>query len=152
MTFGRLSAAGLKFNAPKCSFGLNETPYLGCVITREGIKPNPKKVQGIMDLWQLATTKEVQALISMVHWYRDMWPRRSHILDPLTEADSGPKGRKILWNEDLERYFKELNCVVSAETDLSYPDWKPLFTVQTDDYDKQLGAVIIHNNKTIAFL
>ena len=48
--FGRLSTAGLKFNAPKCSFWLKETPYLGYVITREGIKPGPKKVQGIIDL------------------------------------------------------------------------------------------------------
>ena len=32
--FCRLHAAGLKFNAPKCRFGLNKIPYLGCVITR----------------------------------------------------------------------------------------------------------------------
>ena len=32
--FGRLFASGLKFNAPKCRFGLNKIPYLGCVITR----------------------------------------------------------------------------------------------------------------------
>ena len=34
--FGRLRAAGLKVNAPKCSFGLKDIPYLGYVITREG--------------------------------------------------------------------------------------------------------------------
>ena len=32
--FGRLRAAGLKVNAPKCSFGLKYIPYLGHVITR----------------------------------------------------------------------------------------------------------------------
>ena len=48
--FRRLRAAGLKDNAPKCSFGLKYIPYLGYVITREGIKPDLKKVQGIMDL------------------------------------------------------------------------------------------------------
>ena len=42
--FDRLRAAGLKVNAPRCSFGLKEIPYLGYVITREGIKPYPKKV------------------------------------------------------------------------------------------------------------
>ena len=36
--FGRLRAAGLKVNDPKCSSGLKEIPYLGYVITREGIK------------------------------------------------------------------------------------------------------------------
>ena len=42
--FGRLRAAGLKVNAPKCSFGLKEINYLCYVITREGIKPDPKKL------------------------------------------------------------------------------------------------------------
>ena len=32
--FGRMRAAGLKVNAPKCSLGLKEIPYLGYVITR----------------------------------------------------------------------------------------------------------------------
>ena len=78
-----------------------------------------------------------------------MWPRRSHVLAPLKEAASGPKGRKILWNDALESYFKELNHMVSAEILLSYPDWKLTFTVYNDASDKQLGAVIIHNNKPI---
>ena len=41
--------------------------------------------------------------------------------------------------------------MVSSETLLSYPYWKLLFTVHTDDYDKQLGPVIVQNNKSIAF-
>ena len=41
--------------------------------------------------------------------------------------------------------------MVSAETLLSYPDWKLTFPVHTDASDKQLGTVIIHNNKYIAF-
>ena len=43
--FDRLRATGLKVNAPKCSFGLKENTYLGYFITREGIKPDLKKVQ-----------------------------------------------------------------------------------------------------------
>ena len=50
MIFGRFCAEGLKVNAPKCSFGLKGITYLCYVITREGIKPDPKKLQVIMDL------------------------------------------------------------------------------------------------------
>ena len=41
--FRRLRAAALKVNLPKCSFGFKDVPYLGYVITREGIKPDLKK-------------------------------------------------------------------------------------------------------------
>ena len=68
--FGRFRAAGLKINSPKCSFGLKDIPYLGYIITREGIKPDPKKVQEIMDIGRPATSTEAKALISMVQFYR----------------------------------------------------------------------------------
>ena len=124
MIFGRLCAAGLKVNTPKCSFGLKEITYLGYVMTREVVEPDSKKVQGIMDTRRLATTTEAPALIGMVQYYRDIWTRRSHVLAPLKEADNGPKGRRILWNDALESYFKELKCMGSADKLLSYPDWK----------------------------
>ena len=41
--------------------------------------------------------------------------------------------------------------MVFSETLLSYPYWKIPFTVHTDVSDKQLDAVIIQNNKPIAF-
>ena len=114
--FGRLQAAGLKVNAPKYSFGLKEIPYLGYAITWEIIKPDPKKLQGIMDLGRTNTMAEAQALTRMVQYYRDMWPMQSHILAPMAEAASDPKSEKILWNDALEDSFKELKCMVSSET------------------------------------
>ena len=63
-------------------------------MTREVIKPNPNKLQGVTDLFRPSTTTEAQALIGMVQYYMDMWTRRYHILSPLTEAASVPKGRK----------------------------------------------------------
>jgi hypothetical protein len=48
--FDRIKKAGLKVKADKCSFGLSQISYLGYIISREGIKPDPKKIQGIMDM------------------------------------------------------------------------------------------------------
>ena len=66
-----------------------------------------------MDLVRPATTTEARALLGMVQYYRDMWPRRSHVLDPMTEAAIGPKDGKILWNDALESSFKELKHMCS---------------------------------------
>ncbi len=46
----RLRRTGLKVNAAKCCFCTTETEYLCYVLTREDIKPQPKKVQAILAL------------------------------------------------------------------------------------------------------
>ena len=149
--FSRIQKAGLKINAKKCSFGLKEIPYLGYVITRQGVKPDPKMIQGIMDIERPKTTTNIKSLISMVQYYQDMWKSRSHVIAPLTEASTGPKGSKIKWTEALEHSLTKLKEMVSADTLLNYPDWTIPFTIHTDASDKQLGAVISQNGKPIAF-
>ena len=104
-----------------------------------------------MDLRRPSTTTEARVLIEMLDYYKDMWPRRSHILAPLKEAASSPKGRNILWNYALEISFKELKRMVSGENLLNYLDWTIKFAVHTDTFDKDLGFVISQNNKHISF-
>ncbi len=48
--FIRLRNAGLKINATNSVFCAQETEYLGYILTRNGIKPQPKKVQAILAL------------------------------------------------------------------------------------------------------
>ena len=74
---------------------------------------------------------------------------QTHILSPLTEADSDPKSRKLICNYAQEDSFTELECMVSDETLLSYPYLTIPFMVHTDVSDKQLGAAISQNNKPI---
>ena len=145
-----MRAAGLKFNDLKFILGIKEIPYLAYVETWEGIKSDMGKLQGIVDIRRPSTTTEVRALIGVVQYYRFICPRWSHILSPITKADSGPKGRKVLWNNALEESFKKLKRMVSAKTLLSYPDWNIPFMVHTYDSDKELGDVISQNNKPIS--
>ena len=94
---------------------------------------------------------EAQALIIMVYYYRDMCPRKSHILYPMKEATSGPKHQKIHWNDVLVKLFKELKHRVFDENLLNYKDWNINLTVHTYASDKNFGFVIIQNNKPIDF-
>ena len=82
------------------------------------------KVQGIMDLRWPKSTTEVWALIAVVQYYRYMCLSRFHVLAPLKEANSGPKGRKMPCNDELETVFKELKYMVSTEILLNYPYWE----------------------------
>ena len=130
---------------------LNEIDYLGYLVTPDGVKPNPKKIKAIQALERPTTVTEVRRLIRMVQYYRDLWPRRSHILHPFTAISSGKKGTKIKWTPELEDSFHEIKKMVCKETLLNYPDWSQPFDIHTDASDYQLGAVISQKGKPIEF-
>ena len=144
--FRRFYKAGLKVNAAKCSFGLKEIPYLGYIISVDGVKPDPKKIQGIIDLTKPQTVKEMKSLIGAIQFYKDMWKSRSHILLPLIKASSGKQGKtKIKWTPIMDEAFIQTKRMISQEVFLTYPDWSVPFHVHTDASDKQLGAAISQN-------
>ena len=55
----------------------------------------------------------------------------------MTEADAGPKGGQIFWNDALEESFKELKFMVYTYNLFNDPDLKMTFNLHTDDYGKQ---------------
>ena len=81
-----------------------------------------------------------------------MWTSWSHILSPLTEGDSRPKGINIILNDALQESFKGLMFMIFVATSFSCPDWKIPFMVPTIVSDKHLGGVISRNDKPIALL
>jgi hypothetical protein len=81
----RLCDAGLKVNEAKSLFCAHEIEYLGYILTREGIKPQPKKVQAIFVLRPPNNVKKLRHFLGMVQYYRDMWARCGEMLAPLTD-------------------------------------------------------------------
>jgi hypothetical protein len=84
MVLTRLRDAGLRINARKSFFCAIETEYLGYILTRTGIKPQPKKVQAILAITPPKQVKDLRKFLGMVQYYRDLWARRSEMLAPLT--------------------------------------------------------------------
>ncbi|GKA37339.1 reverse transcriptase domain-containing protein [Tanacetum coccineum] len=61
-TFDNLRKVNMKLNPKKCSFGVNEGKFLGCMVTSEGIRANPKKTKAVADMQSPKTLKEMQSL------------------------------------------------------------------------------------------
>ena len=58
--------------------------YLGLWLTRDGVKPINRKIEAITNMAPTNYRKEVRKLIGVINYYRNMWPRQSHTLAPLT--------------------------------------------------------------------
>ena len=79
-----LQEVDLKDNAPESKFCAKETEYLGYILTKDGIKPQPNKVQAILALTPPKGVKDLHRFLGMVQYYRDLWARCSKMLAPLT--------------------------------------------------------------------
>jgi hypothetical protein len=133
----------------KCYFGESKIHYLGYEITRDGIQPQPKKVEAILKLSPPKTKRQLRYFLGMISHYRDMWQKRSHMLAPLTGLVIPIVRYK--WGPEQQKAFDEIKQKVSQETLLAFPDCEKEFHVYTDASNKQLGAVIMQGGKPIAF-
>ena len=46
----RCKNKGIKLNKVKCKFHLSEVSFMGHVISAEGLKPDPAKIQGVQEM------------------------------------------------------------------------------------------------------
>ncbi len=158
----RLRDAGLKVNAAKSLFCAHEIEYLGFILTREGIKPQPKKVQAILVLNPPYNVKELRHFLGMVQYYRDMWARRSEMPAPLTDLVGECREKKTTrmnktkkkpwrWDPIHQQAFDNLKAAIAKDTVLAYPEFLKPFEIYMDTTSTQLGAMITQDNRLIAF-
>ena len=80
-----------------------EVPFLGHVISAEGISIDPSKVQDVLD-WEAPTSvHEIRSFLGLAGYYRRFIPEFSKIAKPMTELLK--KGVKIYWSNHCEEAF-----------------------------------------------
>jgi len=145
----RLSEAGMQVNPDKCLWFRPAVTYLGFLITREGIKPQPDKIQGILNMTRPMTQKDVRRFVGMVNFYRDLYPKRADTLAPLTDLCGHKK--KFVWSDIQEAAFNKMKDIMAQDTMITYPQFDKPFVVYTDASEKQIGGVVTQENKPLGF-
>ena len=82
--FKRLREANLKIQLDKCEFLRTEVEYFGHIITTEGVKPNPRKIQAIKNFPIPKTKPEIKSFLGLLGYYRRFINDFSKITKPLT--------------------------------------------------------------------
>lgn len=81
----KLEAANLKLNRDKCEMRKKEIAFLGFKINKDGIRPDPGKVDAIINMEEPTNTTELRRIIGMVNFLGKYIPHLFSILRPMSE-------------------------------------------------------------------
>ena len=148
--FERLRWAGLSMKASKCIlFGI-EAEYLGHVVSREGLKMDPKKIEVVKnwDITDMSTVTKVRSFLGMCSYYRRFIEGFSRVAAPLTDlTKDGVDVEKEAQSPECKRAMQILVKAITSEPVMSTPRFDREFLVKTDAANKEgLGGVLSQVN------
>ena len=87
------------------------------------------KVEAIVNMMPPKNKKQVCSFIGLVNYYRDIWAKQSHLLQPLTVLTSNKV--KLKWTVVKQKVFDEIKWIVECDTLLIYPDFNKRYDIHT---------------------
>jgi hypothetical protein len=133
----------------KCEFWLTEVVFLGHVISAEGVKVDPKKIEAILQWEPPRNVTEVRGFLGLAGYYRRFIKDFSLIALPMTRLLR--KETPYVWDEDCQGSFDELKrCLTSAPV-LTLPKTGEEYTVYSDASHQGLGCVLMQGGRVIAY-
>lgn len=150
--FERLRQHHLTINPSKCKFSQSTIEFLGHLVTPDGIKPLPSKVQVITDFPVPKVAKELRRFLAMINFYRRFLPHAVHHQSPLVQLIPGNKKNDstlINWTEETLNHFNECKNELANAALLVHPAPNAHISLSTDASDTAVGAVLhqIVNNE-----
>ncbi|CAM9473108.1 unnamed protein product [Heterosigma akashiwo] len=146
--FQRLIQANIKLKISKCKFGAAETQFLGHIVSRTGLKPDPANIKAVQTLRRPETKKQVRSFLGMTGYFRQFVPNFSSIAAPLYKLTKNDQLRVVKWNDDTEWAFQTLKDHLTTPPVLAFADFEKTFIVETDASRGGLGAVLLQQHET----
>ena len=145
----RARKVNLRLNSRKMELRKPEVKFMGHIISKEELKPDPAKVKAVEEMPQPSCKQEVLSLLGFVNYLSRFLPRLADVAQPLRDLTS--KDAKFTWAKQHDTAFKEVKKLVVNHPILKYYDCNAEVTLQWNASEKGLGAVLLQNSQPVAF-
>lgn len=148
-----LRAANFKIQPDKSEFLKQSVEFLGFIVSKDGLKPNEKKVEAIKKFPEPTNLKELRSFLGLSGYYRRFIKNYAQLAKPMTRFLRGEDGHRqvpknqsknfpIIFDQDAKTSFETLKDILSSQDVLAFPDFQKPFLLTTDASDKAIGAVL----------
>jgi hypothetical protein len=119
----RLSNSGLKLNQGKCTFLEDKLEFFGQIFSRqifsrEGTRPDPKRVNDLLNAPQPASVTEVRSLLGMANYSSKYIRDFATLTAPLRELTK--KNARFTWLPKHQACFDKLKATLASAPCMSY--------------------------------
>ena len=137
----RIKTAGITLNAEKCQISQTQITFLGHVIDKQGISPDPRKTAAITAMKPPTSLTELRRFMGMVNQMSKFSPNIAQISKPLRDLLSTKNS--WTWTTSQEESFKKLKEEISSPRVLSMYDVAAKTKISADASAYSIGSVLL---------
>ena len=145
----RAEDRNIKINFDKLNLRTKEVKYLGTIVTPNGIKPDPGKVEAIMGMPTPTDKASVRRLLGMINFLAAHIPNMSTITAPV--RDLLKSDVVFQWNPEQAHALQRIKDILSTAPVLSYFDPSIRSVIQADASQYGLGTCLLQKGKPVAY-
>ena len=136
---------GMQFNLTKCQFRKKQVKFFGMILSRDGVLPDPSKIEALKRLPEPKDEKLLQSFLGMVNYMSRINPNianMTHNLRALLKKGSDPKWTDV---HSLD-FCKIIDTLTSEGKVLKYYRADLDLFIKTDASGKGTGMALLQSN------
>jgi hypothetical protein len=134
----------ISLNPAKTVFGVTEGKLLGHIITKDGVKLDPKRIEAIGKVPLPTTKKLLQSFLGQTNFVHRFIPNYAKIMKPIYKLLK--KDVKFEWNDESKRAFKSIKTTRCEAPVLISPNYEKDFQIFSFAFEDTIVGVLLQKN------
>ena len=129
--FGCMKRAGLKCKPSKCEILRDSIKYLGRMVDRHGVRPDPEAVEAVLTWKAPRTDTQLMSFLGFANYYREFIKGYADKVYPMQKLMRN-KGKKFEWNDEAQVAFENIKRELCEAPVLGMPTEKGMYVLDTE--------------------
>jgi hypothetical protein len=143
-TFLKCRRYGISLNPKKSNFALKEGKLLGHIVSADGVKIDPKRVEAIKNLSLPRSKKDIQSFLGTINFIRRFVVNFAELTKNITTMLRNDS--EVKWTEEAKHSFNAIKEAITTAPILISPDFFKVFYIFSFASRDTIVAVLLQKN------